>query len=77
MSGWFKQQFSAILLAALFCVTLLYTLHVMHAADVDNTTLAWSREQAALFAGGLLMVLTGEKKKDSDKPGLGPNGSAQ
>lgn len=65
MSDWFKQNSHALILLALVCIMLVYSLHVMHAKDVDATTMAWCRENTGLVLGGLLTLLTGAAKSVS------------
>ncbi len=40
MTDWFKANSDSLIMLAIFCILLVYSLHVMHAADVDLTTLA-------------------------------------
>lgn len=62
MTVWLKLNSDALIMLALVCILLLYSLHVMHAADVDLTTLAWCRETTGTVLGGLLMLITGKAR---------------
>ena len=63
----FLASFHVLLLTALFCGLLAFTLHMAH-HDMDKELISWGRESAATVLGGLMYALTKRDPKNGDSP---------
>lgn len=54
---WMRDNSSSVILIIIVMLFMAYTLHIMHAPDVDTETLRWSREKMGESLVALIAIL--------------------